>query len=176
MPSLIILFGDNVFVNLFKIDGWAPRISVNDGEEHIIKIDTIGFKEVLLQVFSTPRNVGCFSLLLKLSQMVLCIAHQLKLIFVLLYEFFSFQIRVLFMHFHAQKYHDPRLGPRMGGQMIKSLGQQLDILLVARNDEGMQYFLLKLMLDWNFFLQFFSLVQQFMAFKECDDCNDDHDG
>jgi hypothetical protein len=112
-----------MLVYLLKIYCWAPRISINYSNEDIANIDTVRLEEHLLQVFSAPRNIGGFSLLLELPQMMLSVAHQSKLIFILLYEFFSLQIRVLFMSFHAQKYHDSGFGPGMGGKLVKSLRQ-----------------------------------------------------
>jgi hypothetical protein len=81
-----------MILDLTNINLWHPRVRVNHSDEHFVGIYVICLKERFFQMFGTPRNVARLSLLFKLTNVMLSVAHQSEFIPVLFDELFRFEI------------------------------------------------------------------------------------
>lgn len=90
VPSLVVFLVCQVILYFLEVNGRNPSISIDDGEKHVISIDSQWLEKNLLKMLGAPRNVSRLSLLLKLPEMMLRVAHQSKLAPVHLNELLRF--------------------------------------------------------------------------------------
>ena len=99
MPHFVLIF--QMLINLFQVHFRHPRICIYYRQHHILWINFVWFHKILLYVLCTPTHISSFSLLLILPHFMSCVTHQLEMIFVILYQFLSLEIRFRFMFLHS---------------------------------------------------------------------------
>ena len=114
-----------------------PRISVDDSQEDLLRVDVMFWKNIFFEVLCAPTDIRGFSFLLMHFDMMMAVGHDFEVVSILLDKFFSLLYWSILMSLHGQENQVSILGFRMFGDLLKSLTQQLRVFLVARDDESM---------------------------------------
>lgn len=156
-----------------------PRVSVNDRQQHLTRVNACRAEIQLFEVLGTPTNVTSLAPLLVLPNMVHCIADELKLGFKLLNQPFGFEVRVFFVTFHGQKDQVLFFGMAVFCQFIHGLSQQFFVFLVVGNDKSIENVgvdLPEIPSPVDFFpLHLFSSLEYPPVFEESEHCDSDED-
>lgn len=82
-------------------------------------------------MFNTPWNIGSFAFSLPRPYLMLSKTHKIEFIFSLLNYSLSFNIWILLMGLHRQKYNKLFLSPRTRCQCVNSFNKNLLIFLIT---------------------------------------------
>lgn len=130
----------DVFLHDLKVNIRSPWIGIQDCQENRLWVNLVLLKN-RLQMFCTPRNIGSFSLLFKLSHFMSCKIYSSESVLVSLDKLHCFDIWILLMCFHGQENQVLAFGSFMGCEDIECFSDHFNILFIAWEDETVVNFL-----------------------------------